>query len=393
MRYFVFSFVSALLLASGIPARAQKAEVVDGIAAIVNGDVVTISQVRELIGARERGLREVYSGADLAEKVKEMRLAALKDLVDRQLIIQEFRKMQEKGANIPDYVIDDRIQSIIREEFGGDRSAFVRTLQAQGFTVTRFKEIEREKIIVQAMRQSKVNEDFVISPTQIQAFYNKNKPAYSLPEQIKLRMIVLREGSTSDIPGTGSKEQIADEIRQKLVEGAEFDRMAQMYSDDEGTRDTGGDWGWVERGTLNEQLTSVAFALRPGQVSPTVRIGDSFYIMLVEAKKSAAVKPIAEVRDEIEKNLIQQERMKAQQRWLDTLRQKAFIKILSEGIPRGEERLLRNVSEPVSPPCRLGFRSPKTASPRPIRWKARRSGVRGGRVGVFSRAHESIPTR
>jgi peptidyl-prolyl cis-trans isomerase SurA len=329
MRYFVFSFVSALLLASGIPARAQKAEVVDGIAAIVNGDVVTISQVRELIGARERGLREVYSGADLAEKVKEMRLAALKDLVDRQLIIQEFRKMQEKGANIPDYVIDDRIQSIIREEFGGDRSAFVRTLQAQGFTVTRFKEIEREKIIVQAMRQSKVNEDFVISPTQIQAFYNKNKPAYSLPEQIKLRMIVLREGSTSDIPGTGSKEQIADEIRQKLVEGAEFDRMAQMYSDDEGTRDTGGDWGWVERGTLNEQLTSVAFALRPGQVSPTVRIGDSFYIMLVEAKKSAAVKPIAEVRDEIEKNLIQQERMKTQQRWIDSLRAKAYIKILS----------------------------------------------------------------
>jgi len=327
MRYSIF--VSALILASLLPSWAQKAEVVDGIAAIVNGDVVTISQVRELIGARERGLRDVYSGNDLAEKIKEMRLAALKDLVDRQLIIQEFRKMQEKGANIPDYVIDDRIQSIIREEFGGDRAAFVRTLQAQGYTVTRFKEIEREKIIVQAMRQAKVNEDFVISPTQIQAFYNKNKPAYSLPEQIKLRMIVLREGSAGDVPGTGSKQQIADEIRQKLVEGAEFDRMAQMYSDDEGTRDTGGDWGWVERGTLNEQLTSVAFALRPGQVSPTVRIGDSYYIMLIEAKKSAAIKPIAEVRDEIEKNLIQQERMKAQQRWLDTLRQKAFIKILS----------------------------------------------------------------
>ena len=44
-----------------------------------------------------------------------MRLAALKDLVDRQLILQEFRKMQEKGANIPDYVVDDRVQTIIRE--------------------------------------------------------------------------------------------------------------------------------------------------------------------------------------------------------------------------------------------------------------------------------------
>lgn len=329
MRFLFFITVVSLFLACA-PAQAQQAEVVDGVAAIVNNDVVTISQVRELIGARERSLREAYNGPDLAEKIKEMRLAALKDLVDRQLIIQEFRKMQEKGANIPDYVVDDRVQTIIREEFGGDRSAFVRTLQAQGYTVTRFKEIEKEKIVVQAMRQAKVNEDFVISPTQIQNFYNKNKVAYSLPEQIKLRMIVLREGVSGDVPAGGeNKSQTADEIRQKLVGGAEFDRMAEMYSEDEGTRDNGGDWGWIERGTLNEQLSSVAFSLRPGQVSPVVKLGDSYYIMLVEAKKNASIKPMSEVRDEIEKNLIQQERMKTQQRWIDTLRAKAYIKILS----------------------------------------------------------------
>ena len=325
----LFLFTTLSLLLTRLPAVAQQAEVLDGVAAIVNKDVITISQVRELIGSRERSLREVYSGSDLANKVKEMRLAALKDLVDRQLIIQEFKKMQEKGANIPDYVIDDRIQTIIREEFGGDRSAFVRTLQAQGYTVTRFKDIEKEKIVVQAIRQAKVSEDFVISPTQIQNFYNKNKASYMLPEQIKLRMIVLREGGGSDVPGTENKSQTADEIRQKLVAGAEFPRMAEMYSEDEGTRDSGGDWGWVERNTLNEQLSSVAFALRPGQISPVVKLANSYYIILVEAKKNASVKPMSEVRDEIEKNLIQQERMKTQQRWIDTLRAKAYIKILS----------------------------------------------------------------
>jgi len=328
MRFFLLTSIFCIL-AAGFPLAAQQAEVIDGVAAIVNNDVITISQVRELIGAREREIRKVYSGSDLNDKVKEMRLAALKDLVDRQLIIQEFKKMQEKGANIPDYVVDDRVQSIIREEFGGDRSAFVRTLQAQGYTVTRFKEIEKEKIVVQAMRQSKVNEDFVVSPTQIQSFYNKNKASYAIPEQIKLRMIILREGVAGDVPGTENKSQTADEIRQKLVAGAEFDRMAEMYSEDEGTRDTGGDWGWIERGTLNEQLASVAFTLKPGQVSPVVKLGESYYIMLVEAKKNASVKPIGEVRDEIERNLIQQERMKAQQRWLDTLRAKSYIKILS----------------------------------------------------------------
>ena len=124
--------------------------------------------------------------------------------------------MQEKGASIPDYVIDDRLQAVIREEFGGDRAAFVRTLQAQGFTVTRFKEIEREKIIVQAMRQSKVENNFVISPTQIQIYYDKNKSAYATPEQVKLRMIVIREGSSGDVPDVGSKKELAQEIGQKI---------------------------------------------------------------------------------------------------------------------------------------------------------------------------------
>jgi len=330
MRRFVLTLV--VILATSLTLRhvhAEGAEVIDGVAAIVNNEVITISQVRELIGTRERAMREGYNGPDLADKIKEMRLAALKDLVDRQLIIQEFRKMQEKGANIPDHVVDDRVQGIIREEFGGDRAAFVRTLQAQGYTLTRFKEIEKEKIIVQALRQSKMTESFVVSPNQIQSFYDKNRPAYTLPEQVKLRMIVLREGNSGDIISGANKDQVAEEIREKLKTGAEFDRMAQMYSEDEATRDAGGDWGWIERSTLNEQLTKTAFTLKPGEISPIIKVQNSFYILTVEARKNASVKSLGEVREEIEKTLMQKERMKSQQRWIDGLRQKAFIKILS----------------------------------------------------------------
>jgi len=328
IRFFAVILLGGFLLGGALQSvSAQQAEVVDGVAAIVNNDVITISQVRELVGARERAMREGYNGPDLADKIKEMRLGALKDLVDRQLIIQEFRSMQEKGANIPDYVVDDRVQTIIREEFGGERAAFIRTLQAQGYTLTRFKEIEKEKIIVQAMRQAKITDNFVVSPKQIQDFYDKNKTAYSIPEQVKLRMIVLREGA-DDVIGA-NKRQTAEEIREKIVGGAEFERMAQMYSEDEATSDLGGDWGWVERNTLNEQLTKTAFSLKAGETSPVLHIGDSFYILFVEARKNAAIKPMAEVREEIERNLIQQERMKAQQRWIDTLRRKAYIKIMS----------------------------------------------------------------
>jgi peptidyl-prolyl cis-trans isomerase SurA len=325
-RLIVLTFALAIALAASL--RAQQSEVIDGIAAVVNGDVITYSQVRELIGARERALRNSYQGTELENKVKEMRLAALKDLVDRQLILQEFKKKEKDGAAIPPYIIDERVKDIIRTEFGGDRSAFVRTLKSQGYTITKFKQIERDKFIVQAMRQTFVKDDFVISPNQIQAYYDKHKLDYSTPEQIKLRMIVLRDDdSGTGLPG--GKKEMAKEIRAKLTSGAEFGRMAQMYSEDPTTQAADGDWGWIDRKTLSEELTNRAFALRAGEISDVIEIGNSYYIMMVEARKNAATKPISEVRDEIEQNLIQQEKSKEMQRWLDTLRQNAYIKIYS----------------------------------------------------------------
>jgi parvulin-like peptidyl-prolyl isomerase len=95
----------------------------------------------------------------------------------------------------------------------------------------------------------------------------------------------------------------------------------------DGTAETGGDWGLIDRKTLNQQLTDVAFALAPGQTSQVVQIGDSFYILNCESKKESGVIPLLEVRDGIEKKLEQVQRQKATQRWIDTLREKAFIKI------------------------------------------------------------------
>lgn len=310
---------------------AQRTEVMDGLAAIVNGDVVTISQLRELTAARETALREIYRGDELVQQVQTMRKSALQDLIDRQLILQEFKKRE---FNIPEHVINDRIQQIILQEFGGDRQAFVRTLQAQGWSMNRFREMEREKIIVQAMRQANAKEELIITPRQIQAYYDKNRGNYTTAEEIRLRMIVLRDGGSPDVadgdlPGGGNKQAMAQEIREKLVGGADFARMASMYSEDTSTADMGGDWGWIQRDTLNQELTRAAFALGTGQISPVVQLGDSYYILLVEERKPARVKPLSEVKEQIEANLIQQERSKAQERWLETLRRQAFIRILT----------------------------------------------------------------
>jgi peptidyl-prolyl cis-trans isomerase SurA len=332
MRETSLFFLLAFGLLALLPLQAQQRnEIMDGIAAVVNSDIVTISQLRELTLSREMAMREIFSGEDLTREVAKMRESAIQDLIDRQLIIQEFRKRE---FSIPDHVINDRIQTIILQEFGGDRQAFIRTLQAQGYSLNRFRELEREKIIVQAMRQANTKQDFIITPKQVQAFYDRNKGSYTTPEEIRLRMIVLRDGPSDslqdgDLPIQGDKRAMAQEIREKLINGADFARMAAMYSEDPTTAETGGDWGWIQRDTLNDQLTRAAFGLGSGQVSPVVQLGDSYYILLVEERKPARVKPMAEVKEQIEMNLLQEERAKAQERWLETLRQNAFIRILT----------------------------------------------------------------
>lgn len=308
----------ALIALISLAGTSLAQEVLDGVAAVVNGDVVTFSQVRELVGAREKSLRDTYQGQDLVNKVKEVRLAALNDLIDRQLIIQEFKKNK---LTIPEYIVDDQIQTIIRTEFGGDRNAFHRTLEAQGYTLARFKEIETEKIIVQAMRQKFVKVNTVVPPKMVDEAYGHDREAFSTPEQLKLRMIVLKKDSGDP----ESKKKMAEEIRSKIKAGGEFEKLAQMYSEDS-SQESGGDWGWIDRHTLNEQLSKAAFALKPGQVSNVLEVGDNFYLLFVEAKKNAAVKPLEEVRPEIEKKLLQAERTKAQQKWMESLRKKAFIK-------------------------------------------------------------------
>ncbi|MEI9894423.1 MAG: peptidyl-prolyl cis-trans isomerase [Chthoniobacter sp.] len=304
------------LALSALVARGQ--EVLDGIAAVVNSEVVTFSQVRELVGPKEKQAHDTLKGNELVEKIKEIRMSAINDLIDRTLIIQEFKS---KGFTIPDYFIDERIQSIIKDEFGGDRQAFLRTLAAQGYTLEKFRDFQRDMIIVQEMRKQAIKGSTNTVPeAKINEYYKEHTEEYSQPEQIKLRMIAIR-GVDND-----SRRKMIDEIRQKIVEGAEFGDLARMYSEDS-TQESYGDWGWIDRKKMNESLTKIAFALKPGEMSQVIELGGSYYLLYCEAKKPATVKPLKEMHDEIEKALLQTERQQQQQDWLQKLRRKAYIKM------------------------------------------------------------------
>lgn len=306
-------------LCHGALAAENDPRIIDGIAAIVNGDIITYSQVRGLSAPRERLLRSQFHGEELEKQIAAARAAALQDLIDRQLIVQSFHK---EKFELPEHFVEERINDIIRDDFGGDRNTFIKTLQAQNYSLTEFKKMEMDKIIVSAMRSKNVKPVTTISPTKVMEYYKLHRAEFTAKEQVKVRLIMIPTRAAEG--NTAAQKAIAEEILGKLADGAPFDRMAQMYSED-ATRDAGGDWGWIERKTLAPPLEKVAFNLPPGRVSHVIELGPNFYILKVEEKRGGDTPSFAKLRPEIEKKLMQEESQRQQELWLAGLRQKAYI--------------------------------------------------------------------
>ena len=325
MRPFLIALTVACLANVSPICRAAYAaepepEVVDGVAAVVNGDVITYSQVRAVVAPREKLLRAQFTGQQLVDKVKEARQLALQDLIDRQLILQSFRK---ENFQIPDHFVEERVHDIIRTDFGGDRNTFIKTLEAQNYTIGEFKKMETEKMIVQAMRGRNVKMQLIASPAKVEEYYKEHREDFTSKEQVKLRLIMIPSHASDG--NAAAQKAMADEIFGKLVNGAEFERMAQLYSEDS-TREHGGDWGWIERKTLAAPLEKVAFSLPTGKISNVLEFSGNYYILKVEDKKGGETKSLADARPDIEKKLLQLEAQSLQEKWLTSLRSKAFIK-------------------------------------------------------------------
>jgi peptidyl-prolyl cis-trans isomerase SurA len=126
----------------------------EGIAAVVNSDVVTDAQIRELVIPKDKKARETLQGAALENRLSEIRREAIDDLIDRALILQEFKR---KGGVVTESLIDERIEGIVRDSFGGDRLAFLRAIALQGFTPEKFREHQRDVVAVEMMRRDAEN--------------------------------------------------------------------------------------------------------------------------------------------------------------------------------------------------------------------------------------------
>ncbi len=300
----------------------------NGVAAVVNSEAITFREVLAQTQMEEDDLRVQQQAGKITDderkqRIRSRRKTVLDSLIETRLIIQDYKK---KGYNFPDYYFDREERSRVRDQFGGDRQALVKTLEDRGITMADWKKNIRETFIVQQMRQINAKRFITNSPHMIEAYYQEHVRDFLQPDRVKLRMIYLSPESGTEV------EAVGKEVLGQVESGVDFAQLAKKYSDY--NRAGGGlfqdNGGWVERDGLKSDLAEVAFQLRPGQASgllslPTAQGTKAFYILMVEEVKKATVTPLTSIRDAIESTLVAAESEKVQKDWIDRLKRDAYI--------------------------------------------------------------------
>ena len=214
-------------------------------------------------------------------------------------------------------------RSIVNSEFGGDRAELLRFLKNSGKTIKQFREDQKKDIIVNYMKGTMRQGVYEISPKTILEYYEKNKQKWYSAASAKLRMITLKTSMTATLE---DNRKVAADIEAKIAKGADFAELAKVYSKDESSI-RGGDWGWIKKGELNPVLDKEVFALKEGQTTKPIEIGEMIFILKVEQKRPEGIQDIDDVRSQIEAAIADYNSRAMYRKWIEGLRAKAYIKI------------------------------------------------------------------
>ncbi len=299
-------------------------EVTDGIAATVNGRVITRGEAREAVAARRFLIvRQERNPAQRRRLLEEAEREGLEDLLNRELILSEFEK---KGGSMKSHYVDAEVNRFIRENYNNDRKAFLKELREAGVTLRKFRETREQQLIVSYMQSDAVRNAPPPTPSEVNAFYQRNMADYREEGQVRLRTITVPKSPPGDFVSTeASQRALASDILRRIRGGSAFAEMARQYSSDSVAGD-GGDRGFIGRDTLRQDLTDVAFSLKTGEVSDILEDPRNYYILFVEDRRYGRTAPLSEVREEIERRVMQERQKKLVDAWLDRIRRRAVIR-------------------------------------------------------------------
>lgn len=289
--------LAAVLVAVGagfLPphAWAQDRTLVDRIAAVVGDSVIALSQIEERIFQLQAQGVEVPTEA---EARSQLRRELLDQMIGEQLIIQA--ALKDTTIVVDEADVEDAVSQEIQRRtasFGG-QAAFQQALGAQGWNLPAYREFLRGQFRQQQLYQqfmAKRTRDLrtvAVEESELREFFEEQRDALGeRPPTVVFAQIIVAPTPSDSTKAEARAE--AERIRQMAVEGEDFGELARRFSQDPGSKDSGGDLGWFRRGDMTPTFEDAAFNLAVDEISLPVESPFGYHIIKMNRRRSGEVR-------------------------------------------------------------------------------------------------------
>lgn len=299
-----------------------QAGVADRIVAVVNDEVITLSEFNNAFEPYQKRFTANYQGPDREKVLVETRQAVLDRMIDNLLMEQESRKT---GITVRNEDVEDAIQDIQKQrKISPDE--FRKALQREGMTLDDYRKDIRDQLMRMNLIRRDIKSKVAVTDEEIGEYYRKHREDYDGKESVRIKQILLLLPKEGD-PATKKKLRAdADAIHERLLKGEPFELLSAKFSQGPAAAQ-GGDIGYIEKGMIHSEVEDAAFSLPLNQISGVIESSVGFHIIQVVDRRGAGIKAIEHVREEIRKKIDREKMEKKYGEWLEELRKKSHIEI------------------------------------------------------------------
>lgn len=302
---------------------------VNGIAAKVNGKAITKSELNFRLAPIYAQLAAQFPrrGAEFERLVLENREKLLQELIDRAIILYEFKELEKKGAALPDNVVDREVKRQVQANFNGDESKFEEELKRARMTRDGYRRMTREQLIVQAMRAEHFSDSAPPSPVEVNAEYNemKDKLRDTSKDKITFHKIFLpRNDVQNPLATPDSQLDLAEKLARDIRAGADIAELAKLHSRD-AFADEGGLQEELPRIDLQPEFAVAIFDKGSGEVVGPLEDPAGFTIVKIGKIFPGPTPPLSEVKELIEERVRTKKNSATYEKWIEGKRRTAMI--------------------------------------------------------------------
>jgi len=321
-RTFIYIIIAAVMCT---PISAI-AEIAERIVAVVNGEVITLSELNSAYEPYKKRIEETYKGPDKEKIIAENRRLLLDKLIDNIIIDQEAKKSQIiiKDEEVTETINDFLARRKMKME------DLINELAKENSTLEAHRKEVKEHLLRMRFFRREITFKVAVSEEEIGAYYLKNRETYEGKEALRMKQILILFPKGADEKTKAKLREEMDAIHKRLLNGEPFDFVAAQFSLGHAGV-SAGDLGFVEKGSMLPAVENVAFGLKKDEISKVIESPVGLHIIQAIDRRGAGIKPIESVREEIKAKIEQEKIDKKYEEWIKELRKKSLIEIKLEG--------------------------------------------------------------